>query len=570
MKCFLTTTFLITSILLYSQNLDKLKSGKKVEVSGGVNFNTNYTSNFQNQHARLPLGWSINANLNVKILDFSLPFTVTYSNLGLNYTQPFNITSINPKYKCFQAFIGLTSLPISKNTLSGRIFLGGGVEIKLKKFNIKAMFGRLNKAVSPSISENQNQFSYKRLGGAVHFQYQDKGQSIAISVFKAKDFKNSINSLPLNTTITPKDNFVFEIEAKSRLWKILDLTINYAGSWITDNLNIPKIETEANKMDFVLEKNISSSFNNSIDASASLNFKQISFGINYQRVDPNFQSLGIYFINNDLENINADIKFRVFKNRLNISLKGGLQRNNIRSESKKVFNRINLSLSANARISKTTTINLNYNNFNNYTISKDLSDPFQNGEFDSLKLYNLSQSANLNLNQIIKNKNLPQNISLNITYNQTGQIQGNIDYPGFFGGKAISVGNSNHFTSTIISYSLNQKNKRLGFQFSLNHNLTLNKNQTSYFTGPNFSITKKFKNKTGSITGKISYNFNKNPLNSINLINYSLQTTYTPKFKNEKSGKMSFRFSASYLQGFSEGMIPNHQVSVRVGVGYSI
>ena len=57
-----------------------------------------------------------------------------------------------------------------------------------------------------------------------------------------------------------------------------------------------------------------------------------TIGAGYERIDPNYKTLGAYFFNNDLENITVNASQTIFDNKLNLSVNAGLQQDNLDNE----------------------------------------------------------------------------------------------------------------------------------------------------------------------------------------------------------------------------------------------
>jgi hypothetical protein len=563
--------FLIFPLFPICQNLEKINKKGAIKVNGGLNFTTGFNSNYGNQFSRNPFSWNLSGRINVQILDFSLPFTFSYTNLGTSYTQPLNITSISPKYKWFQAHIGFTSINISAHTISGRPFLGAGLELTFKKWKFKTLFGRLTKAVEyESTLENPNQIAYKRLGGAASLEYNHKGQQISVSLFKAKDLSNSITYKPINSEITPKDNFITELNSQFKLFKVLTLKINYAISLLTENTRIENIGYDSNTFDFIIQKNISTSTKHMINSELSVQLKKFSIGLAYKRIDPGFYSLGSFYMNNDFESYAVKTSLKLVKNKINISGSFGYRRNNLKKESKSNTDRFTASINLIGAITKNITLSVNYNNFNTYSITKDQSDPFYNTQFDSHKLFQLNQSANLIFTYKLGKKSRPQIFNFLFNYVQNKQHQGDFDHPGFFGENIKLESTPNNLYSSIISYSFNNTNKQYNLQTSLNYNLNSRDSIQIHFMGPTFIYTQNLLNKTLSLNLGITYNFNKLNISEQHIMNYKLGLKYKPKFWDKKYGKLHFSLSGSYLQRFGGVNGMDQQFSLFFGLGYAI
>jgi hypothetical protein len=99
-------------------------------------------------------------------------------------------------------------MTFSNYTLSGHVFLGGGVELTPGKWRIAAMYGRLKKAVSVGELDSlqYDNIAYKRMGYGLKVGYDDNGNSISANIFTAKDDPNSVLFVPPESQITPQQN----------------------------------------------------------------------------------------------------------------------------------------------------------------------------------------------------------------------------------------------------------------------------------------------------------------------------------------------------------------------------
>lgn len=170
--------------LLCGQDLDKIGKKDMVRVSGGLN----YTNIFYNAdgipNRRQPYTYFLNGNISANVLGISLPYTFSFSNNQLTYTQPVNIQSFNPTYKWVKGYVGITSMNFSQYTLSSHIFSGAGVELTPKKFKVAAVYGRFKKAIEYDFTNNSDlNMSYRRIGWGAHVQYDNKGHGFKVSYF---------------------------------------------------------------------------------------------------------------------------------------------------------------------------------------------------------------------------------------------------------------------------------------------------------------------------------------------------------------------------------------------------
>src|SRR5690606_9843526 len=99
------------------------------------------------------------------------------------------------------------------------------------------------------------------------------------------------------------------------------------SAWTKDQGAAPVNKT-GNGLYFV-KWNQSTVVYNAIKANATYSFSFMSIGAGYERIDPEYRTLGAYYFNNDLENITLNASTALFKKKVTISANGGLQRDDL-------------------------------------------------------------------------------------------------------------------------------------------------------------------------------------------------------------------------------------------------
>ena len=130
-----------------SQQLDDFSFKKGLTAHGGLTFSNEFYSGSDSLVRRDPYAYFLNGNLNMNLWGISLPFSFSYSNTQISYTQPFNKFKLDPSYKWVHLLVGTNTMEMSPYTLSDHEFTGVGVELTPGKWKIAGMYGRLNKAV---------------------------------------------------------------------------------------------------------------------------------------------------------------------------------------------------------------------------------------------------------------------------------------------------------------------------------------------------------------------------------------------------------------------------------------
>lgn len=549
---------------VYAQNLDKIGKEDMVKVSGGLNFNSLFLNTNNPYSTRDPFSWYLNGNVTVTALDWSFPFTYSYSNQHSTYTQPFNQTGITPTYKWVKTYMGMCNMSFSNYTFSGVPFLGGGFELTPKNWKIAFMYGRLKKAVEyDALNENDLNMSYKRMGIGAKVGYEKKGYGLNLVWFQAKDERNSLSFIPAVTAVQPEGNTVVSVNGKAPVTKFFTVEAEYALSGYTRNLFAEQLTVtgHGNKLPFIFRPYTNSEFFSAFKSALNFNSTFFSCGINYERIDPNYKTLGIYYINNDIENITVSPQLKLLKKKLTIGLNTGLQHNNLSNQKLSTMNRIvgagNVTFQPNQHWNATAS----YSNFTNYTRNRPVTDPFyQPSPLDTMRFYQVSQNGNASVNHNFGKTTLKHNLSAMAAYQVSRQQTGSTEAaPVTLLNGTIGYGLVHPATKTTISISANANNtKALA-------------TATTYY-GPGINIGKAFLGNTLNVTLGSIYNLSyTNNQSSGAIINERLNIGYAPKVKNKKYGKPNVSVSANYMSKLNTpaGVTKTNEFTGNVNLGYT-
>lgn len=581
MKIGLVSIGLLMSGFVSAQNFDKLGDKEnRASVHGGFQINTiGYAQSGLLNPSRDPFTWFASGNINVSILDVALPFTFTYSNQGGAYTQPFNRTAFHPQYKWAKAHIGLVSMNFSPYTLTGHLFLGGGLELTPGKWNISLMGGRLNKEVQyNSLDNNVNAITYRRWGYGFKVGYADKGYEGNIMLFKGKDDVNSLNFIPLNTAIKPQDNLVMSISGKAQIIKNLSWEGEYAYSALTANLNTDSLESGTKIASWVhpfVSGNATTSIYQAYKTGVKYHVEFMSLAFNFEHIDPGYKTLGGYYFNNDLNNFTFAPAFSIFKKKLNIALNTGFQVNNLGGDKSATTKRWVGSINISATPLKGLAVNGNYSNFTTFTRNRPNSDPFYYAPADTLNFYQLTQSGSGMMAYSFGNDSLRQSIQLVYNYQESTNLSGNIQTIGAFGPSLIDAtppGALTQVHSSNIGYSLQFPKKAMGITLAGNVNRTFSDFANSLFLGPTLNFNKSILDKKGTLSFGSTYNrqYNDNIMVG-NVFNHRISFSYAPKFKSENLGKVTLSTNANLMQRMptSSTVTQINELNIFVNLGYS-
>lgn len=471
------------SIRFYAQDVEqKLKELKELKnilkeeplsVTGSIGANTTFYQPYGIQPRRDPFFWSVNANLTFSILNkVTIPFTAVITQQDKNFTngldkfkgkynyrqfsQAFNQFGISPKYKWLTLHAGYRSVQFSEYTLSGTMFLGGGIEINPEKSLVtgSAVFGRFARAIPTGGVDGivVSLPAYKRWGGGAKVKVGTNDNYGELIYMKMWD---DINSIPFDTalSITPQENQIFSIATKQKITKWLSTSGDFSFSMYTKNLyeNIIKIQrfTYVNQL---YDARPSSQFNKALNASIDFTPEKFVIGLKYKRIDPDYKTLGSIFLTNDVEEISSNLSFGVMKNKINISTSIGFQRNNLDKIQVVTSKRIIGSLNASYNITEHLNLSANYSNFSSNTI------PVRDVFSDSIKFVQLTQSGGLTSNYSFGKQDAKHTLSGTINYQESG-------------------GNKQELTTFLnntLAYNINFSKSGLGISTSILYNKSTN------------------------------------------------------------------------------------------------
>ena len=532
-----------------AQNLDKIGEEEMVTVSGGVNSNLVYNNVVGATQYRDPFAWVVSGNVTLTFLDFSLPFTFSFSNAGNSYTQPFNMTAIHPTYKNWTAHLGITSMSLSKYTYQGLNFAGAGVEYKPKQWNFKAFGGRFKKAIEydPTV-DNINMVSYKRFGFGFATGYQGKIFSSELFFFKAFDDGTSLAFAPVNPELRVQDNAVVSIKTSVKPIKSISINAEIASSLLTNDVLANDPEDKRHFYDGFVRGNQTTEFRQAYNASVDYKIKVFGIGVKYERIDPRYTTLGAVYFNNDLENITVNPSFSLFKNKVNFNFSTGYQRNNLdatdATDSKRWIGSANLS----AMITKGLNVTANYSNMSSFSRRNPAADPFYNQLGDTLNFYQVSQNVSSSISYSFGDS-IKQSMSLNGSYSQSENITGRLQDAGAFGFNVQADTNSMPVDvyNAIFMHriALSKIGLSLGWSANANYSVIAN-NQTAFF-GPGLNASKSIKSIKLSLTTGITYNqqFSNSVLQN-HVLNYRIGAQYQPEWWDKKYGSLNISLSGAY------------------------
>lgn len=504
----LTALFIITITNLQAQSfrIEDLKNlfgkGNPLKFSGG--FSANSVVNAGNgASGRDPWAYYLNGNVNLNIYgQVNLPFSFSLTNSGSSYKLPSspNRLSIHPSYKCVTGHIGDVSMTFSPYTLNGYIFTGAGVRLTPDGWEFAALYGRFQKAVEFEESHPAFLPAYKRMGYGVKAARIKEKYQVAINVFGAKDKISSLAVPPDSLGVAPMENLASSVSFIYKPVNFIEIGGEYGLSMLTTDMRSANDEMSG-ILNLWSGSNMSSAVYHAFKVQLSYVGETNRFGVGYERIDPNYRTLGAYYFTNDIENITVNAYQSFWENKMSVSLSVGYEHDDLKKSKASASSRVVASGNVTASFSERVNANLSYTNFQTYTNVRsnfELINQENNlDRLDTLNFVQLSQSANLNMNIITKKDEAQlHNLNINLSYQDAANKQGGVYHPGSVT-EMINAGTSYSWTFLKSGLSLNGA-------LNFNNSKILNGNTITW--GPTVGISSRLFNKKVNLGSSLSYN----------------------------------------------------------------
>jgi hypothetical protein len=300
----------------------------------------------------------------------------------------------------------------TKYTLSGHQFKGWGFEYQPDKYYLAYMRGILKPAIIEDFTDvSLIEPSFQRNAWAVKGGYESEDLVYGFAFLKSIDDPNSIrNYEDYRSSITPRENAVIGLYGKKSIGEKLVFDFDYAFSGLSyDIVNDPNLDigTQYTAYNYF---GLFSTRNNSIYDKAlnsSLTYKILDFDIsyNYERVDPDFRTLGAFFFNNNFITRTASVSRSFLKEKLNVNLEGGVEKIAEPKVEQENNGRLIGSLNTRYKVNDRLSLTGKYSNLNNSNLIRKPS--LQSSSIDSIIQTQTKEKINFGSNIVLgdeKNK----------------------------------------------------------------------------------------------------------------------------------------------------------------------
>jgi hypothetical protein len=420
MKIFCLFVFfgLVTAFNAVGQSFDNLSDQKPFSVQGSINTRALFYSVKGIPARRQPFTYVVSGATDFNFYGFHVPVSFILSEQERSFRQPFNQFGLSPTYKWITLHGGYRNISFSPFTLDGYTMLGAGFELRPGKWHIGFMSGRLNRAVGANqVTGDLQPLSFSRKGIAGKVGYGNDTTNIMISFVKGKDDAKSINYKQDSLALAPAENLAFSVGGRIGFFKHFFIEAEAAASVYTKNTETAAtidttIFAQQDVFASIMTINGSTELNKAIRAGFGYQHKTFGLSILYRRIDPEYQSMGAYFFQNDLENYTINPTLVLWKSRIRFNGSVGIQRDNLSGKKQQTSQRV--ISSANASVNFTQRFGIDFA-YSNYATTQS---PTAIQVNDSLRVAQTTQNFSFTPHYFIVNKAFSHVFTLSLNYMQ--------------------------------------------------------------------------------------------------------------------------------------------------------
>ena len=437
--------------VVHAQDISQIAKSDPLIITGAVGTqNTYYHSSMGNGFAS-PLTNSVWANLNISVYGFSMPFSFYYANSNTSFNYPHFSFNLSPRYKNWTGHFGRSSMPFSSYVMNVS-FNGVGLEYRNSKFHTGAFYGQLRNAINDN-PENPNARApqYRRMGWGFYVGYGSARHSVDLYLLRAYDRLSSIDER-WRSYVSPQENLVVGVRARTAPTKWLSFSANAAVSAFTSNTEAPKMgEGQMEQWDKVFDVRYTSLARFAGDATMSIHLNNFQTSIFYRMVQPDYTSLGTYYMSNNYHSLGITASTNLFR-KLSLSATFTGQEDNLTNRQLYTTRGFVYNANASTALGKNLFLSVGYNGY----LQTQGDGRIQVN--DSTRIHRIMHSLYITPSYSISGTDIDHMFSLSGSYTENKDLN------------RFATGESDVKTMAAgLSHSMNVKAWEISFVTSLNH-----------------------------------------------------------------------------------------------------
>lgn len=345
-----------------AQNITEIAKSDPLIITGSVGTQNTYFHSSAGSAYASPLSNTLFLNLNISMYGFNMPFSLYYSNNNLDFNYPHISFNLSPSYKEWHGHIGRSSAGFSPYVMS-MSYNGVGLEYRSQKFRVGAFYGTLRSAVNDDpMSPSPRTPQYRRIGWGFNIGYGSSRNYVDLYMLRAYDREGSIDEY-WRDRISPQENIVVGLKGGVSIKNWMSFTANVATSAFSTDTRAQKItEGKATRFDKVFEARYSTMARFAGDASLNINLKGVNTSVFYRMIQPDYTSLGNYYMANNYHSIGINVGTSLFR-RVSLAATFSAQEDNLSNKQLYTTRGFVYSAFAATRIGQHLNLSLGYNGY---------------------------------------------------------------------------------------------------------------------------------------------------------------------------------------------------------------
>ena len=367
-------------------------------ASGSISTEAHGYTTTRDVSRRAPLGNVTTANTNFSVLGFRSGLSFRYSTDDSRLRQSMNQVAFNGSWRWVRLAAGDVNPSWSRYSLSGTRIRGGQLQLTPGALTLELTGGRAARAIGPREDEPVRRLSYERmLYGARIGVGRTSGSYFMLSGFYARDDKDSI-TLPeefggtgdpadngtdgIDGTGSPADrrlgqtrrnftppaeNLLISPEFQVSLFnRALQLGAQGSVSAFTRDLRSEQIDIEDAEfpelVGRLLPMDIHSSTRVGVAGGAhmGLNVDPVNLRVEYERIQPGFETLGVRSLRDDRQRYSASLGLSLLDRRVQLDNSIGFDEDNLLGQRVQTQQGLDYAVNVTARMSERLTLSGGY------------------------------------------------------------------------------------------------------------------------------------------------------------------------------------------------------------------
>ena len=331
---------------------------------------------------RRPSAYSeVSADLSFKLLGFESGLSLLYSTESNSLRQSMNRLGFSWSWDWGQVEAGTISPSYSEYSLNGATLRGGSVELTPGPMNLALSAGRTQRAISPSSDRNFRQSAFERwlYAARVGVGAQERSHFHLIGTV-ARDRKSSLNQPSLDQSppdqsggqtgsIRPAENLTITPDFGISLFEgRVQLQTEATVSALTRDTRTRRVDLGVPILEDLFTPRAGSRIDYAGTSRLKLDLSGFQFDAAYERIQPDFRSLGVSRIRTDQETVRINPRVQLFDGKLSVGTTLKRVRNNLLGQRAVEEQRRQVRGNVQARLGRSVTINGSYMRMiNDYT-----------------------------------------------------------------------------------------------------------------------------------------------------------------------------------------------------------